>query len=302
MTWHATMPWLLLASALAGGEREQGLRLYQEGRYAEAAAAFRAAIAADGDSAELQCNLALACLYAGDLAAAETAAEKYAALATDARVDLHAGMLGAVRYEQARASARAALPPSAEGQDAMTGLEQALQQAKDARDHFVRAAAANPTPERQRNLERALRLVRAIEQRLEQLRQQKQQQEQEQQQEQTQQQQQPGEPPDQKPPEQSGQPQSGQPPQPEPQSEPEPKTAPEPAPPAGAESAGGARPPAPAPSTGSRGDAPGEHGEGRELTPEQTQRLLELLQKLEQQQRAIRARAKSGRPPVERDW
>ena len=39
---------LLLVSP--GGDREKGLQLYREGRFAEAAAAFRAAIAHDGDS------------------------------------------------------------------------------------------------------------------------------------------------------------------------------------------------------------------------------------------------------------
>ena len=51
-----------------------------------------------------------------------------------------------------------------------------------------------------------------------------------------------------------------------------------------------------------RKDAPGEQQEARELSPEQTQRLLERLQGLDGKQKAIRARAKSSRRPVERDW
>ncbi|MGB3965750.1 MAG: tetratricopeptide repeat protein, partial [Planctomycetota bacterium] len=93
------MKTLLLLSLLAlgpGGERERGLQLYREGRFAEAAAAFQKALDEDGDSAELQWNLALAAWRAGDLTTAETAAEKYAALDRNARVDLHAGLLGAV--------------------------------------------------------------------------------------------------------------------------------------------------------------------------------------------------------------
>jgi thioredoxin-like negative regulator of GroEL len=84
----AIIPMLLLA---LGGEHERGLQLYRDGKFAEAAAAFRAAIAQDGDSAELQWNLARASFAAGDLEAAEVAAEKYAALAKDTRADLHLG-------------------------------------------------------------------------------------------------------------------------------------------------------------------------------------------------------------------
>ncbi len=55
-----TLCLLALWALMPGGERERGLQLYRDGRFAEAAAAFRAAIEQDGDSAELQWNLALA--------------------------------------------------------------------------------------------------------------------------------------------------------------------------------------------------------------------------------------------------
>ncbi|MCK5944387.1 MAG: tetratricopeptide repeat protein, partial [Planctomycetes bacterium] len=67
------------AVAMGGGDRELGLELYAEGRYAEAQAAFARALKQEPDSAELQWNLALAAWRAGDLATAEVAAEKYAA-------------------------------------------------------------------------------------------------------------------------------------------------------------------------------------------------------------------------------
>lgn len=339
-----------LLALLSGGERERGLQLYRDGRFAEAAAAFRAAIAEDGDSAELQWNLALACWRAGDLAAAETAAEKYAALDRDARVDLHAGLLGAVRHDEARAlqaqaDADAGQPPAAGAppSDPLPLLEAAKKKAEVARDHFVRGAAAHATPELRRNLERSLRTIAELERRIDELKKQREQQKSDQPQDgddkkpkddpkpdepkdepkqgeqqgtkkpepkpgeqQPDQQQQPGEP---KPGEGEGkpEPQAGEgkePPEPkQPQGEPKPQDGkegkdgeakPEPQP-------GQEQPPEPKPSN-PRQDAPGEAAEGRELTPEQAQRLLEQLRDLDDKQRAIRARAKSGRRPVERDW
>ena len=339
---------IVLATLLAlvpGGERERGLQLYREGRFVEAAAAFRAAIAADGDSAELQWNLALASWRAGELAAAETAAEKYMALDRAARPGLHAGLLGAVRHDeakalQAQADAAAGQPPAAGGEppaDPLPLLEQAKQKAEAARDHFVRGAQAEPLPELQRNLERSLRTIADLERRIEELKKQREQQPKPDEQkpgdqekpkdepksddkqdgkqgeqppksdEQKPDEQKPGEQPPQQQPgegEEKPQPQQGdgkEPPEPKPQqgeskpqdgkqgeAQPEPKPGEQP-------------PPEPKPGT-PRQDAPGEAAEGRELTPEQAQRLLEQLRDLDDKQRAIRARSKSGRRPVERDW
>lgn len=340
---------IVLATLLAlvpGGERERGLQLYREGRFVEAAAAFRAAIAADGDSAELQWNLALASWRAGELAAAETAAEKYMALDRAARPGLHAGLLGAVRHDEAKAlqaqaeAAGPGQPPAAGGDppaDPLPLLEQAKQKAEAARDHFVRGAQAEPLPELQRNLERSLRTIADLERRIEELKKQREQQPKPDEQkpgdqekpkdepksddkqdgkqgeqppkpdEQKPGEQKPGEQPPQQQPgegEEKPQPQQGdgkEPPEPKPQqgeskpqdgkqgeAQPEPKPGEQP-------------PPEPKPGT-PRQDAPGEAAEGRELTPEQAQRLLEQLRDLDDKQRAIRARSKSGRRPVERDW
>ena len=91
----------VLWTAFAGGDRERGVQLYKDGKYSEAQAAFTAAVVNDPESAELQWNLALAAWRAGDLATAELAAEKYSALAKDAKDELHRGMLGAIRFAEA---------------------------------------------------------------------------------------------------------------------------------------------------------------------------------------------------------
>ena len=182
MSRLAIIPMLLLA---LGGEHERGLQLYREGKFAEAAAAFRAAIAQDGDSAELQWNLARACFAAGEFEAAEVAAEKYAALAKDARADLHLGMLGAVRHAQAKTLAAAAEAPPPKAADPQTAeapadplpeLEKALAKAKDASDYYERAAQAQPAPELLRNLERSQRLQQALAARIDELKKQREQQ------------------------------------------------------------------------------------------------------------------------------
>ncbi|MGH7483737.1 MAG: tetratricopeptide repeat protein, partial [Longimicrobiales bacterium] len=67
-------PIALLAIALCGfaiGGIEDGNRLYREGRYREAAAAYRAAIEEDGPSVELHYNLGTTLLQLGELEAAE---------------------------------------------------------------------------------------------------------------------------------------------------------------------------------------------------------------------------------------
>ena len=171
-----------LCLAAAGGDREEGLKLYRAGRYAEAQAAFERALADDPESAELQWNLALAAWRAGDLVTAETAAEKYAAASAGAAGDRHRGMLGAVRYaeaeqlERAADAALAAPPPAAAPgpddeppADPAPLLEQAVQKAFQSRNHFVRAIRANPTAELVRNGERAVRKLEALKQKLEEL-------------------------------------------------------------------------------------------------------------------------------------
>lgn len=168
MSWLSTVPlWLLLV----GGDHERGLQLYREGKFAEAVQAFRAAIEADGDSPELQWNLALAHFAAGQLGEAETAAEKYAALMPGARSDLHLGMLGAVRLQQARTGAMQALAPGPDGApaDPLPELEKALANCKKAVEYYELALLDKPVPELRQGLERAQRLAQALAARIEEL-------------------------------------------------------------------------------------------------------------------------------------
>jgi tetratricopeptide (TPR) repeat protein len=374
MSRLAIIPMLLLA---LGGEHERGLQLYSEGKFAEAAAAFRAAIAQDGDSAGLQWNLARACFAAGEFEAAEVAAEKYAALAKEARADLHLGMLGAVRHAQAKTLAAAAEtppPPAAVPQgnagpaaaapaDPLPQLEQALAKAKDAGDYYERAAEAQPAPELLRNLERSQRLQQALAARIDELKKQREQQQSEDKEKDPEQKDQGDKKPDEKnkddekKPEdkkdddkkqddkkddkqdKSEQEQKGEPEQKKPGEEPKGEPKPEDVKSEQEQGAGdkseqppepqgnggdqqqpdkdqkGQQPPeagkdgkdgASAPPVGAKPeDAKGAAGAPKpatELTPEQAQQLMERLQKLDERLRAVRARARSGRPPVERDW
>jgi len=348
------MKTLLLAVCLfaaGGGEREQGLQLYAEGKFAAAAAAFRAAIEHDGDAADLQWNLALASWRAGDLAAAETAAEKYAALDRHARTDLHRGMLGAVRHGEAQAleaeadalSQGAGAPPAMTGEpdaappDPLPLLEQALAKARQAKDHFVAAAAAKATPELLRNTERTLRYIDELQKKIDELKQQREPQKDDDKQQDDKQdeqdekdekgekgekgdkkddksdpQQDPQDPKDQQDQgDDPGEPEPGdgqEPPEPQPDGEPSPKDGePEPKAPEDPQDKDEPQPGAPEPPSEPkqeppRSDAPGEAVEGKELTPEQAQRLLEQLKQLDGKLQQLRQGSKTGRRPVGRDW
>ena len=358
----ATLLSILLLASLPGGDREKGLQLYREGKFREAAAAFEAAIRSEGDSAELQFNLALARWRAGDLPDAETAVEKYVAMAGDARTDLHAGVLGAVRFDEAKALeakadalAGGGAPPAqlaprqpaapAQPEDPLPLLEQAVQKATQAKDHFVRGAVAGNSPELQRNTERTLRLLAELQKKIDELKKQREEQKKDDQQksddkkdekkddekqeeekkdEQKKDEQQKGdEKQEQKPDEQKqddkqqGKPDE-KPKEGEGKEKPEPKPGeqePKPEQQQGQPQEGkGDEPKQPEPKPGEqqkpdkpeaaqpRHDAPGEMQQGKELSPEQAQRLMDELQKLDEQLKAFRARAKSGRRPVERDW
>jgi len=359
--------WLLLACLFAGGgEHEKGLALYRDGKFAEAAAAFRAAIDAGDDSAEIQFDLALASWRAAQLATdetarqalldtAETAVEKYAALAKNPRPDLHRGLLGVVRHDQAKAlegradamgGAPAAPPAMAPGgtvtaapppADPLPTLEEALQKANEAKGHFVAGAARGATPELLRNTERTLRYIDELQKKIDELKKQREEQKKDDEKKETSDEkkdekkddeknekpdQKPDEPkPDPKDPQQKsdeekdekGEPKPDEPkpgdpkdqkpgqdgaekpePKPEPGKDGEEKPAPQPS---------EAPEKAPEPTSGEpRNDAPGEATEPKELTPEQTQRLLEQVKDLDKKLKSIRARVKSTRPPVERDW
>lgn len=198
----------MLWSVFAGGDRERGMQLYKDGQFAEAQAAFTAALKEDPESAELQWNLSLAAWRAGDLATAEVAAEKYAALSDNVKEELHRGMLGAIRLAQSaefEAQADAALAaqqqagqqqagqsagmPGQPGTPAQPDAEEAppqplpllrtaLDKAVTAKQHFVRGVRAKPTPELLRNTERTLRKIAELKKRIEELEQQQQEQEQ----------------------------------------------------------------------------------------------------------------------------
>lgn len=367
MKFHL-LGWSLLLAALPaqGSESERGMQLYKDGRYPEAVAAFRAALASDGESAELQYNLALANWRAGQLADAETAVEKYAALAGDARTDLHAGVLGALRFDEAKALEKQAdtllaaggqaapgAPAAAKPEDPLAVLEQAQQKAVQAKDHFVRGATAATSPELLRNTERTLRYLDELQKKIDELKKQREQQEKDQEQkdgdkkdgkdkddkdkddkkddkkqdqqkqddqqksdEQKSDEQKSGESKD-----ENSKPSEGKEgdskPEPKPDSKPGEQEQGEPKPDAGKpeeqkspEQKPAAEKPEPKPDDKQppaadqkpRTDAPGEVQEGKELSPEQSQRLLDSLQNLDQKLKEYRARAKSGRRAVERDW
>lgn len=172
----------LWLAALPQGDRERGLALYAEGQFAAAAQAFRAALQSEGDSPELQYNLALACWRAGELEAAELAAEKYAATARHPRPELHRGLLGAVRHAEAlalQAAAQSSLqtppgPDAPAGADPLQGLQAALAKAEQARDYFVRGAVDGNSAELRRNTERTLRLIEELQRQIEERKQQSQ--------------------------------------------------------------------------------------------------------------------------------
>ncbi|MBL8735904.1 MAG: tetratricopeptide repeat protein [Planctomycetes bacterium] len=374
MSWLSTVPlWLLLV----GGDHERGLQLYRDGKFAEAVQAFRAAIEADGDSPELQWNLALAHFAAGQLGEAETAVEKYAALLPGARSDLHLGMLGAVRLQQARTGAQQALVPGPDGAiaDPLPELEKALTTCREAVDYYERALLDKPAAELRQGLERAQRLAQALAERIEELKKQQKPSEEKKPDED-------GKQPDEKKPEdekkpdekksgegesekdekkpddQEGEGESSKPDQAgdDPNAERKPgeagegepgegeqKPSGENRPPEGeaersAEPEGNGAQPQPgeakpeageskprepgaelpeagkeqkpgqdAPKSGvarsgSGGQEAGDEAKPRQLSPEQLLRLQETLRKLEEQARAVQARGKSGRRPVERDW
>lgn len=374
--------WCLLAPFAAAQDGLQaGAQLYDQGKYGEAAAVLRQAEGHAQESPELQYNLALASWRAGDLAAAETAIEKYAALSKASRVDLHAGLLGAVRFDEARlleasadaaaaggvggpagvpAGAPAGASPPSPPPDPLPLLEQALVKARQAQAHFVRGAVAAESAELRRNVERSLRYVAALQKKIDELKKQREEQQDQQDDEQDQdgekdkdgeqeegddkqkgeessdpseqgepkpdekqsgeQSEQPGEsepsqpqesdpnakpeqgspgsaPEEAQPPEPQPEPSKPSPepnktPQPQGEAEPEPEPAPQPA----------DEKPAPQEAAPPRGDAPGELTAPRELSPEQTQRLLELLQQLDGKLEGLKTRAHSRRPKVEKDW
>lgn len=148
---------LLIALAPGGDEHARGVRLMQEGKFADAVVAFRAAAEAEPTNAELHYNLALALWRAGQPHDAEIAAEKAATLSDGALAPLRDGILGNAKMDAAQQKLGGEQPD----------LQAALGAAHKARDHFVHGAASMPSPELVRNLERALALIAEIEKKIE---------------------------------------------------------------------------------------------------------------------------------------
>lgn len=265
---------VLLGFAPAGGEDERGLALFRQGEYAEAASAFRAAIEAEGPSAERSYNLALALWKAGQADEAETAAEQAATLSDGEFNPLRDGLLGNVRYAAAR---------KVEAED----LRAALGLAEQARAHYLRGAVAlDGRPELARNLERALRLIEELKKKIEE--QEEQQDEDEEGDQEQNEDQQDGE--DGKSDEKQEQDQKGDGEQP---SEPQQSDEPQPEDQQDQKSEGEQEEQPP---------APGEQLEGRQLTPEEKKRLLDKLDELEEMRIELRKLQKAARPKVKRDW
>ncbi|TAH34438.1 MAG: hypothetical protein EYC70_15975 [Planctomycetota bacterium] len=139
----------------AGDPFAEGLRAYREGRFQDALAAFAAAEAAAGAraGAELLHNKALAALRAGDVAAAESAAEQAAARGGPEFAALRDFLLGNAAFQRCAAAAAQAAGPEAEP----FAYDVAIAYAESARGAWQRAALRRTDwPEARRNVERAL--------------------------------------------------------------------------------------------------------------------------------------------------
>ena len=149
---------LSLTASLHADDHARGLKLLAEGKFAEAAAAFRAAAEAEPTDPRVHYNLALALWRAGDAGAAEIAAEQAATLSDGRLVPLRDGILGNLKMGEAQAKLAGEQPD----------LQAALGLAQKARDHFLHGAANAGAPaELTRNLERALQLIAEIEKKIE---------------------------------------------------------------------------------------------------------------------------------------
>lgn len=134
--------------------------LFDAEEFQAAAEAWAKAFEQDDENADLAYNLALARWRAGDPDGAETAAELAATLSGGRYAKLRDGILGNLRFDEARALL------ATDGGGTGTG-NLALKRAKEAVEHFRRGAlaCANDDPARGplvRNLDRARRLVEKI--------------------------------------------------------------------------------------------------------------------------------------------
>lgn len=310
---------LLPVAVLAqdGGEPRARM-LYAEGRHAESMAAWQDLVAREGDRPHLLANLALSALRAGELQEAQSAADRYAAVAGDGlRKGLHQGLLGCIRFEESLAAEQA--PQSPMG-NPLEPIEQAIARAESARTHFLEAASApDGGPEARRNLERTLRRLAELEKKLEEAKdkQEKKQSGKDEKQEPKEGEQKPED--QQKDPGDDKKGEDQQPAKPEQKQDPNDPNKPEPQktedkgqqsgeeqqqdqakPQQDPQQQGQEQPGEPKPQP-PRSDAPGEQREGMELSPEERQRMyaeLDRLEKLLKEYRARNARQRAGG----RDW
>ena len=306
---------------------EDGVELYQQGRYPRAAEAFRQAVEKNPDDGELSYNLALTLWRLGQRDAAETAAERAAAVG--GYDGLRDGVLGNLRYDQAREISQRA----AESADEVRALEEAITTVGTALDHYQRGVleleARAPTSGAAllRNLERALaledELIRQLEEAQERQRQERSQREQDQEEDEetdeerseeerqgTQQESQSDEKKDEEEQEaaeqerdqkQEDQKQEEQ--QKEDQQQEEQQQVEQ-----SADQERGDPPP------GESGQvdvpesdraapvAPGEHDPNSALSPEQKRQILDMLSRLEEQLKTLRNVQRRDRPKVKKDW
>lgn len=142
---------LLLQGA---GDFASGQRAYAEGRFGDAQQAFAAVLAAAGDAApaELCYDLALASLQAGDLAAAEAAAERAAARGGPSFAPRRQFLRGNIAYARCLLAEAQAMGPEAEP----FAFEVALQHGNAALRHWQQAVLDRGSwPAAARNVERA---------------------------------------------------------------------------------------------------------------------------------------------------
>ncbi len=146
---------LCLLFLLAGDEFAEGVRAYRQGRYEAALRAFTLAEEQAGNeaSAELLHNKALAALGAGDMLAAEIAAEKAAVRGGPRFASLRDFLLGNAGFARCEQAEELAARPEA----GMPALDEAIAHARAAKGFWELAAMSRSDwPAARRNVERAL--------------------------------------------------------------------------------------------------------------------------------------------------
>ena len=294
---------LILALPLAGDPFADGLRHYAAGEYAEAVSAFREALKESPDDPRLNYNLALALWRIGAMEAAETAAEKAAALSKGTLDGRRDGVLGNIRYDQARAVAdakpAAATSPGSPTAPANAGpdLQKALDLVGQAKTHFQRGVVANQPidPVLLRNFERAIRFEEELKKRQEE--QEKQQSDDKNKQDDKNKSDDKSKQDDKSKPEPDSKSDQDQKDKQQPEPEPEPKKDDKesPKPEEGEDDKQAQKPQKPL-------EAPGEHDPNKKLTPEERQQLLKRLQEFEENLQKLKAARKNSRPKVKKDW